>query len=435
MPRLYNQKVTPSLQHYIDEDESKTSLCALFFVKKGFPFVSILDGGFVQAHSWLCREGPKRHLDAASVLVDYDETNSFFGRLEKSYKTQQELANATAREKTQHVLQNLIDSSMTTLTRTAQRVGDAVEDMEAEYSSESVQPKKLTNIVPTQEVEVEEEESFVGSPVSDSAAEDKQGDVEKESEGSFVSRFTGKLNKKSEKDDGPDENIDDSGTEKDQPIDGAEPKFKNPFAGFRKAEATPAGADAEAEGSEAGSANTPVFRNPFAARRSVVPEKGQADDKAGETGEANEAQVEDPDLVDVSIAPESSKPGTFSRLARAASSSIQKVGEQQASQNTLKRNPFARFGAKPAEKPAEGESKKPSNRFGGINMNQLRMNTLSNLRGKATGESSEAASEADLVEESISFDHDDTVAASPGESTAGDEKAKEPAGDAVVEAV
>ena len=381
----------------------------------------------MQAHAWLCREGPKRHLDASSVLIDYDETNSFFGRLEKSYRTQQELANATAREKTQHALQSLLDSSMTTLTRTAQRVENVAADLETSGGRQKYR-KSVSNIVPTQEVE--EEESFVGSPVGDSAEEGEKVKTEEESEGSFVSLFTGKRNKKSEGEVAEfNENVEAGASEKEQPSDGMEPKFKNPFAGFRKSETTP-GVDHD-EAAEAETGATPVFRNPFAARRSVVPEKGGADDKAEETEGPKEEHVEDPELVDVTIAPtETTKPGTFSFLARAASSGIQKVSEQQATQNVSKRNPFARFGNKPAEKPAATEGLKLSNRFGGINMNQLRMSTLSNLRGKAVGEGDKPTSEVDLVEESISFDHDHAV-----KTTASTDDGTKAGAEAVVEAV
>ena len=394
----------------------------------------------MQAHAWLCREGPKRHLDAASVLVDYDENNSFFGKLEKSYRTQQELANASAREKTQHVLQSFLDSSMTTLTRTAQRVESAAADVAADVeASEQKFRKSLSNIaVATEEAEeeVEEEESFVGSPVSGSAED--EDDATKESEGSFVSRFAGKLsNLKPEKDTGETSEKTDAG-EKEQTADGAEPKFKNPFAGFRKAEAATGTGVGDGESGETRSDT--VFRNPFAARRSVVPEKGQSDgDKTDDSETAKvletvkKEQVDDLDFVDVTIASsaESNKQGTFSRFARAASSTIQKVGEQQSqvSQNAFKRYQFGRFGAKQAEKPAEVESKKPSNRFGGINMNQLRMNTLSNLRGKPSADEKED----DLVEESISFDHDATEGTNEGADS--ETKAKKPSEKPVIEAV
>ena len=266
VPELYNQKVTPKLQHYIDEDESRTSLCALFFVKKGFPFVSILDGGFVQAHAWLCREGPKKHLDAASVLVDYDEDNSFFGKLEKSYRTQQELANATTVEKTQYALQNLIDSSMTQLTKAVAEMDTRTADPAASSKRQSV--TKITTATIDEEAVEEEEEPFVGSPIN--AADEEQLVLEEEkSEGNFVSRFASKLNIKTEKD---ALDTDDTGKE----------------ASEQDGDATNA---------------APVFRNPFAARRSVVPEKDQVDEKADDTAVSiKEEAVDDPDLVDVSIA-------------------------------------------------------------------------------------------------------------------------------------
>lgn len=385
----------------------------------------------MQAHAWLCREGPNRHLDVSSVLVDYDE-NSFFGRLEKSYRTQQELANASVGEKTQHALQSFLDSSMTTLTRTARLVehaaAEAAAEMEAEYSSKSVVPKILP------EKEVEEEESFVGSPVNaDDTGDEEQSEPTKESEGNFVSRFAGKLNKKSEKDAAVSK--ENGGADaKEQAAEDSEPKFKIPFGGLKAAGGT--------EGGDAG--NTPVFRNPFAARRSVVPEKEQDEDKKVEEkteGTEEAQQVEDPDLVDVTIAltADSNKPGTFSRLARAASSSIQKVGEHQnAAQNSLKRNPFARFGsAKPVEKKPEADNKKPMNRFSGINMNnmnQLRKNTISSLRAKAAADRA-ASEEAELVEESISFDHTSTATAAPTDAAADVEAKETTKEDAVVEKV
>lgn len=434
MPGLYNQKVTPKLQHYIDQDESRTSLCALFFVKKGFPFVSILDGGFVQAHAWLCREGPKRHLDATSVLVDYDEDNSFFGKLEKTYRTQQEMANATTGEKAQHVMQNFLDSSMTALARTARRMEEVTAEFESEYSSEKAKSARIVTVPE----EVEEEEAFVGSPTSIDSDKDGKDTTQEGSEGNFVTRFAGKLHKRSESKDAgieADENVDSK--EKEEPAGGeAEAKFKNPLDRFRKAEA-----DGETEKTEGDAGNAPVFRNPFAARRSVVPEKEETVEKAEDKTQVKEEQAADEtDLVDVTIATaESNKPGRFSGLAKAARSSIQKVGEQQSAggPNPLKRNPFARFGGganKPVEKKPQPE-KKPGNRFGGINMNNIdafRKNTMSSLRAKAGGGDAAASEAEHLVEESISFDFDATAATPTAPSTSEEEKTKEAA---VVESV
>jgi len=118
---LYSQKVNPSLIQLIEEDNSRVNLCALFFVKRGFPFVSILDGGFCGAHAWLSRYGMKRNLTPDTVLIDFDIDESMFGKLEKVYKEQVEFSNASASEKTQIAIQGLFDKSMTSLTRNMTR--------------------------------------------------------------------------------------------------------------------------------------------------------------------------------------------------------------------------------------------------------------------------------------------------------------------------
>jgi hypothetical protein len=85
----------------------------LFFIKKGFPFVSVLDGGFAAAHAWLKRDC--HNLSISKVLVDYDEETSPFADLERSYQEQKEYSNASARKKTTLTLQRFIDNSMTRL--------------------------------------------------------------------------------------------------------------------------------------------------------------------------------------------------------------------------------------------------------------------------------------------------------------------------------
>ena len=60
-------------------------MCTLFFIKRGFPFVSVNNGGFAAAHTWLARDC-NYYLSLSEVLVDYDEETSLFADLEKSFQ-------------------------------------------------------------------------------------------------------------------------------------------------------------------------------------------------------------------------------------------------------------------------------------------------------------------------------------------------------------
>jgi len=113
IPALYNQHVTPQLEEYMREDESKTTNCALFFVKRGFPFVSVLEGGFAAAHAWLVREGGKKGFDTNALLVDYDPDVSVFGQMEKIRMGQK----SAAAYKTQRALQSVLDQSLAAFVR------------------------------------------------------------------------------------------------------------------------------------------------------------------------------------------------------------------------------------------------------------------------------------------------------------------------------
>ena len=95
-------------------------MCALFFIKKGFPFISVLDGGFAAAHAWLARDCD--YLTLNQVLVDYDDKSSLFADLERSYQAQKEFSNASTRRKTGLALQKLMDNSMTRLTMLENRI-------------------------------------------------------------------------------------------------------------------------------------------------------------------------------------------------------------------------------------------------------------------------------------------------------------------------
>ena len=113
----------------MEDDISRTSNCWLFFVKKGFPFVSTLKGGFAAAHAFLWRQGPDLGLTPSNVLIDYDPIMSLFAQLETSHQEQEEYKNAPAREKTARTLQKIIDSSMTRLTLEEQRLNGLASDL------------------------------------------------------------------------------------------------------------------------------------------------------------------------------------------------------------------------------------------------------------------------------------------------------------------
>jgi len=115
LPTLYNHKVSANLERLMQEDESRTNNCALYFIKKGFPFVSILQGGFAAAHSWLVRQGPEHHLNVSKVLVDYSPKTSLFGQME-------EFHSSSTSERASRIVQNLLDSSLVAMTKRAQQL-------------------------------------------------------------------------------------------------------------------------------------------------------------------------------------------------------------------------------------------------------------------------------------------------------------------------
>jgi hypothetical protein len=124
LPALYGHRMTKGLAGFIKQDDSRINQCARFFLSRGFPFVSILEGGFAAAHAYLCREGPKNHLRVSDVLTDYDPEISMFAEFER-------LHNSTGRDKGQLSLQNLFDSGMTALTKNSMRF----ESLASELSS------------------------------------------------------------------------------------------------------------------------------------------------------------------------------------------------------------------------------------------------------------------------------------------------------------
>ncbi len=119
LPQLYGDKMkhqmTSGFVEAIREEGERNRACAKFFLSKGFPFVSVLEGGFASAHAYLCREGPKNHLNVNDVLIDYNPELSLFGRFEK-------LHSMSRSEKAQRSLQNMLDSSMTALAKHGARL-------------------------------------------------------------------------------------------------------------------------------------------------------------------------------------------------------------------------------------------------------------------------------------------------------------------------
>jgi len=128
-PVLYNHTLSKVEEKLLQEDLARTSDCALFFLKKGFPFVSVLRGGFAAAHAFLSRNGPPLGMSPDEVLVDYDTVVSLFAQLETARQEEEEYKNAPAREKTARTLQKIIDNSMTRLTLEEQRINNLANDL------------------------------------------------------------------------------------------------------------------------------------------------------------------------------------------------------------------------------------------------------------------------------------------------------------------
>ncbi len=113
----------------LEDDVARTSNCALFFLKKGFPFVSVLRGGFAAAHAFLSRNGPSMGMGPEQVLVEYDPDLSLFAQLETARQEEDDYKNAPAQQKTAILLQKIIDRSMVRLTLEEQRINDLANEL------------------------------------------------------------------------------------------------------------------------------------------------------------------------------------------------------------------------------------------------------------------------------------------------------------------
>lgn len=189
-PKLFGHNLSAKEEKLLDDDDSRTNICALFFIKKGFPFVSVLDGGFAAAHTWLARDCP--NLPLSSVLVDYDEDESLLSTLESSYQRQQEFSNASTRRKTTLALQKLIDNSMTRLTMSENRIEDFTERLRSEEGRKQVK-HSVTKIFATKNVDnANSGEESSSSQVDSNNADNVNGGDSK----SFRISFNGLMRRK-----------------------------------------------------------------------------------------------------------------------------------------------------------------------------------------------------------------------------------------------
>jgi len=176
-------------------------MCALFFIKKGFPFVSVLDGGFAAAYAWLARDC--KDLSLSEVLVEYDQDYSLFADLERSYQEQKEFASASARRKTSMAMQKLIDNSMVRLSTAESQIEgftDRFISARKEATERLTTPEKQKN---------EDSSADIAETGKPEAKDDAKASASAETN-SFKSAFTGmgkfRVNQKEKADSKPEEN-------------------------------------------------------------------------------------------------------------------------------------------------------------------------------------------------------------------------------------
>jgi len=205
-PVLYNHTLSDLEEKLLQDDLARTGDCALFFLKKGFPFVSVLRGGFAAAHAFLSRNGPPMGMSPPEVLVDYDQTVSLFAQLETARQEEYAYKNAPAREKTVKALQKILDNSMTRLTLEEQRINNLANDlakpetvvkMKQSVSTFLAKPKTVPSIGFGRAPPLFMSKKFAASPTSKEESEKKiestQGDKKTKS---AATTFTEKMNLK-----------------------------------------------------------------------------------------------------------------------------------------------------------------------------------------------------------------------------------------------
>lgn len=282
IPKLYNQKLSSKLEEAMKQDESRTNICALFFFKKGFPFVSILDGGFAAAHSWLVREGPSHHLDATSALIDYNPESSVFGQMEK-------LHTASATEKASRAMQKLMEKSLVAVTMQARQLEKLASDMESGRGRFGM--SFLTNRSKSQNTKAEDSTGndenkgprFVNPFTNKSSDTSGGGDT---NQGPRFSKMFGRQKSTDDDVDIPPAKSSDASAE--GATSGVVP-FRNPFARRQESESEKSAAYSGGEGAS----GVAPFRNPFARKQ-----EGDGEKPADQTATLPNATSEEPPAIE-----------------------------------------------------------------------------------------------------------------------------------------
>lgn len=417
IPKLYSQKLSSTLEEAMKQDDSRTNICALFFFKKGFPFVSILDGGFAAAHSWLVREGESHHLDAASALIDYNPESSVFGQMEK-------LHTASATEKASRAMQNLMEKSLVAMTLQARQLEKLASDMESGRGrfGMSFLTRAKSQSAKTEDSAGNDENKgprFV-NPFANKSTESSAG-----TETSQGHRFSKMFNRQKSS-----EKLADSlGGEAESATVGVVP-FRNPFARKQESEGEKS-ADSLGGEAEGGSGGV-QFRSPFVRKQdSDTAAKSTTEESSGTENEgAAKPAVVNPfkglgaainnsmnrnventnadtpaDTTTAAATPASSQPSTEDSKTGPASAGDKRnmfggFGATQAGPpaipNVLKRNPFRGFSGGAAKKAPEDNSKKTGGFGGGFNS----FRTFGRVRPAASKDQDGAGGN----DESITFD-------------------------------
>lgn len=412
LPSLYGHKMTAGLSDCIREDDARNNNCALFFLKKGFPFVSLLDGGFAAAHAFLCREGTNHHLRVNDVLENYNPDVSIFGQFERVH-------NSSGREKAQRALQNIFDSSLIALTKNARRLETLASEIGQEGDEKQQQKKSGGNMVAR----------FFATGVSDDAKKNTSSKAADETQESVQTESDGKG--------GATGSV-----------------FRNPFARINQSQSSNVGA--KSFGRENSSSSLDVESvddldtdtGTDASNKAVPSKTVTAKPQPSNAFKNNQPKVnapESPKVVEQRKVPELPKANPFAGFGAAlkAASKVASGDGGNAGNRGRVINPFARFNVASSQHgknldisqhgtSQHGNSqhgmnlgtsqhgKKGDSQGSGIAMaknfaglNQFRLNTFSRIRstGDSAPQEDHVDQKDDVTEESLSFDQTVTAVA------------------------